>query len=106
VRDHDIHVVFQPIVAADGRLHGVEALARWEHPNLGLISPELFLDLAERNRQILLLGNELLEVSLEHHAELDHGVIGLGVAADAPRLSLNLAPSILWDPGLVERLER
>ena len=106
VRDHDINVVFQPIVAADGRLHGVEALARWEHPNLGPISPELFLDLAERHRQILLLGNELLEVSLERYAELDHGVIGLGVAAGAPRLSLNLAPSILSDPGLVERLER
>lgn len=106
VRDHTINVLFQPIVAADGRLQGVEALARWKHPQLGAISPELFIDLAERHRQILLLGNELLEVSLERYAELERRLIGLGVQPATPRLSLNLAPSILSDPGLVERLEK
>lgn len=105
VRDHAIDVVFQPIVASDGELLGVEALARWRHPQLGSISPELFLDLAERHRQILLIGNELLEVSLDRYAELEQGFTGLGMGTGAPRLSLNLAPSILSDPGLVERLK-
>lgn len=106
VRDHAIDVVFQPIVASNGELLGVEALARWQHPQLGPISPELFLDLAERHRQILLIGNELLEVSLDRYTELEQGLTGLREGTGAPCLSLNLAPSILSDPGLVERLQK
>jgi diguanylate cyclase (GGDEF)-like protein len=45
-----IDLNFQPIFAlADGKHIGFEALARWEHPNLGTISPTEFVGAAERN---------------------------------------------------------
>jgi sensor c-di-GMP phosphodiesterase-like protein len=44
---------FQPLVVlATGKLYGFEVLARWEHPNLGLISPDLFIPMAESNGSI------------------------------------------------------
>lgn len=48
---------FQPFVnVSDGEILGAEALVRWEHPNLGLISPMNFIPLAEANGIILPLG--------------------------------------------------
>ncbi len=40
---------YQPIIdLADGRLVGLEVLARWQHPRRGLLPPELFIPLAEQ----------------------------------------------------------
>jgi diguanylate cyclase (GGDEF)-like protein/PAS domain S-box-containing protein len=44
----ELRVYYQPQVSlADGRIIGVEALARWQHPRLGLITPDEFLPVAE-----------------------------------------------------------
>lgn len=44
---------FQPVVElATGRLAGFEALARWEHPDEGLISPDAFISIAEESGHI------------------------------------------------------
>lgn len=50
IKDGQLRVHYQPIVDCDsGRVIGLEALARWTHPIHGPISPERFVDLAERN---------------------------------------------------------
>jgi EAL domain-containing protein (putative c-di-GMP-specific phosphodiesterase class I) len=55
--DHALHVVFQPIVGLhDYRVVGVEALARWEHPRLGSVAPDVFIPVAERASLISDLG--------------------------------------------------
>lgn len=53
---------YQPIAALrSGRLAGVEALARWRHPQLGLLSAARFIELAERTGLVVALGGQLLE---------------------------------------------
>ena len=50
LENHEFRVYYQPqIDIENGALIGLEALVRWNHPNMGLIPPEKFLELAEEN---------------------------------------------------------
>lgn len=63
---HDLHVAierqqlyveFQPIVnSADGEIVGAESLLRWRHPQRGLISPNVFIPIAEATGRIVPIG--------------------------------------------------
>src|SRR5262249_43832130 len=56
VDDEQIVLHYQPIVdLADGRVGAMEALARWNHPELGLLSPAEFIPLAEDSGLIVAL---------------------------------------------------
>jgi diguanylate cyclase (GGDEF)-like protein len=53
---------FQPVVAIEtGECLSMEALLRWNHPELGLISPLEFIPLAERSGDIIAIGRWVLE---------------------------------------------
>ena len=57
----EIEVHYQPTVCiATGRVAGVEALARWRHPQHGLIPPASFIPVAEANGSIVALGRQVL----------------------------------------------
>ena len=49
----DMTVFLQPIVKADGTVMGAEALARWNHPTRGLISPGVFIPVFEKRNLIV-----------------------------------------------------
>jgi diguanylate cyclase (GGDEF)-like protein len=58
----ELHLEYQPIVnAVDGRMTGVEALARWTHPSRGAVAPAVFIPFAEQSGQIVELGRWVLE---------------------------------------------
>jgi diguanylate cyclase (GGDEF)-like protein len=60
-REHQIVVYFQPqLNVAGGQVVGAEALVRWRHPRLGLLTPDLFIDLAEQNALMPLLTARVL----------------------------------------------
>ncbi|WP_375290851.1 putative bifunctional diguanylate cyclase/phosphodiesterase [Qipengyuania sp.] len=57
IADGDLALHYQPIVdSKTGRIYGYEALARWDHQQLGTISPEEFIPIAEESDVIVVLG--------------------------------------------------
>ena len=62
---NEIEVLFQPQFAAvDSRLVGAEALARWEHPSLGLIGAGALFAIAERSGQVEALSRHIAHAAL------------------------------------------
>ncbi|ARV17542.1 Phytochrome-like protein cph2 [Curvibacter sp. AEP1-3] len=58
---NEFFLVYQPQVQSDGRAMGAEALLRWRHPQLGLVSPGDFIPVAEESGLILPLGSWVLQ---------------------------------------------
>ncbi|NAW61118.1 EAL domain-containing protein [Vibrio sp. V31_P5A7T61] len=64
---------YQPIVkASSGELVGFEALARWQHPQLGLLFPEVFIPVAEQRKLIVELGEQILDKACQFIQSLPH----------------------------------
>lgn len=59
----------QRIHAKTGEVLGNEALVRWNHPERGIVSPGVFIDLAEQSRLIVPLGSWVLEEACMQNAE-------------------------------------
>ena len=59
----EVFAHYQPVVDVQGRVTGAEALARWQHPERGLISPGEVIPLAEQTGLILPLGQHILRTS-------------------------------------------
>ena len=95
-------VVYQPIVTLpSGELRGVEALLRWDHPTLGTLAPESFIEPAESSGAINPLGRWVMETACAQAAEW------YGVRPDgAPFISVNLSPQQATDPGFVAEVAR
>ncbi|OOG50825.1 GGDEF domain-containing protein [Polaromonas sp. C04] len=61
LRHHEFVLHYQPQVGSDGRMLGVEALMRWQHPQRGLVLPDAFIPQAEDSGLILPMGQWALE---------------------------------------------
>jgi diguanylate cyclase (GGDEF)-like protein len=89
---------YQPLVGMeDGRLHGVEALVRWNHPQFGMLTPNRFIGLAEEDGSIVPLGRWVLATACRQARrwQVEH--------PDEPPLfvSVNVAVRQVWDSDLV-----
>ncbi|MCI3276529.1 EAL domain-containing protein [Streptomyces cylindrosporus] len=89
---------YQPLVGMeDGRVNGVEALIRWNHPQFGVLTPNRFIGLAEEDGSIVPLGRWILVTACRQARrwQLDH--------PDEPPLfvSVNVAVRQVWDSDLV-----
>ncbi len=62
---NELALRFQPQVNRDGIIIGAEALIRWNHPSLGLLTPDRFMAVAEQNGQIREIGKWVLETAAQ-----------------------------------------
>ena len=67
----EMHLAYQPVIALiDDQVIGYEALIRWTHPTLGMVSPAKFIPLAEETGQILAIGAWVLQEACRQAAQL------------------------------------
>ncbi len=96
----EFRVEYQPVVSlAAGRVVGFEALARWEHPERGLITPGDFIDLAEETGLIVPIGSTIMRQAFERVATWRRRTFP--AAASKLQVSVNLSARQLGTPGLV-----
>ena len=90
-----IDVAYQPVVStATGQISSFEALARWTHPERGLIGPDVFIAIAEECGLVGELGAQVLEIACTTAVTW----------RDEIRIAVNLSPMQFEDPGLVPRI--
>jgi len=88
---------YQPILSAQtGRMSGVEALMRWQHPTRGLLYPPSFIAYAEEAGAIISLGAAALDMACAQSAAWRD----LGIAC--PLISVNVSARQLHDPGVID----
>ncbi|QUP87710.1 EAL domain-containing protein [Exiguobacterium sp. PFWT01] len=98
IRRGDLTVAYQPQVELKtGRVVGAEVLARWTHPDIGVIPPNEFIRVAERSDQILWLSHNILDQTI---AQL---VAWQGTSFEDISLSFNLSAHSV-DPSIVTKL--
>jgi diguanylate cyclase (GGDEF)-like protein len=91
---------YQPLVSlVDCRLRGAEALLRWHHPDLGTLSPNTFVPVAERSGMIGMLGRWVLREACDQAAAWQRRF------PDAtPLVSVNVSGRQCTDPGLLDEV--
>ncbi|NOX42239.1 MAG: EAL domain-containing protein [Gammaproteobacteria bacterium] len=98
VNANALHLNYQPIVDLNShRIIGVEALARWHHPDRGMISPDQFIPLAEKKGLIQQLTLWVFDVAFKQCAEWHE--MGAKIT-----MSVNLSPRNFLDPRLLNEI--
>jgi diguanylate cyclase (GGDEF)-like protein len=97
--DGQLRLVYQPkIHAPSGEITGAEALMRWEHPERGLVGPDLFIPIAERFGLIGAMGNWLIDEACKQAGQWrDEGL--------QMRVAINLSAHQLRHPDLADRID-
>ena len=89
----DVH--YQPKVDCQRRIVGIEALARWFHPELGAVGPDRFIPIAEETGLILPLTTAILRRALAAAHRWNH-------AREVPlRMAVNLSPQLFLSHDIV-----
>ena len=98
IHDRRITPHFQPMVRmSDGVITGFEALARWRHPERGMLQPEMFIPIAESSGLIDSLTWVMLECAIAEAVRWCH-------AGHRWTISVNLSLPYLERPGVADRI--
>jgi diguanylate cyclase (GGDEF)-like protein/PAS domain S-box-containing protein len=101
IDNQQLTVVYQPIVdLTTGYIVSVEALSRWDHPQLGSISPEDFIKIAEQIGMIKTLTEWVLKTACQQVA------IWRNAGYSSIRIAVNIYPSHFLDSDFLPLIER
>ena len=96
LNQNELEVFYQPkLCLRSGRLQGLEALLRWNHPEKGMIRPDQFISVAEETGLIIPIGKWVVREACR---------MGVWLASSghgAPQIAINLSPKQFSDPDLV-----
>lgn len=94
--NNQLQLFYQPIYSVDtSKVVSVEALLRWQHPTLGLISPADFIPLAEKTERIIAIGKWVLETACKQaRAWHDMGL--------TQPIAINVSTRQLLEPGFAD----
>lgn len=97
----EFELYYQPLMdIKEGVIAGVEALLRWEDPDMGFITPEEFIPLAEETGMIIPIGEWVLRTACcQNKKWQENGLLPIVV-------SVNLSSRQLWHDGFVETVQR
>uniref|UniRef100_UPI003751BE1F EAL domain-containing protein n=1 Tax=Undibacterium sp. TaxID=1914977 RepID=UPI003751BE1F len=95
----EFQLFYQPVVdIVSGGICGFEALIRWRHPTLGLISPDKFIPIAEQSNNIVVVGRWVLHRACRDiRSALDEGI-------SMPPIAINLSAKQFTTTSLVDEL--
>ena len=100
VTRNELFLQYQPVVDDAGRIVGVEALVRWQHPERGLIPPDRFIPIADESGLIVDIGGWVLtKACSQMRAWHDQGFTGLSIA-------VNVSAVQFGQPRLLEVVRR
>lgn len=100
IKNCEIEIHFQPqIDPENNELAGVEALARWIHPDEGSIPPSKFIPIAEASGQIVDLGALVVDLACEQAAKWRRE------GFDFKHIAINVSPIQLWQSNFVTVLK-
>ena len=96
----ELRLHYQPQYSlASRQITGVEALLRWEHPEMGMVTPDRFIPVAEETGLIVPIGEWVLKTAcrqLKQWQEQGHPTM---------RMAVNLSARQFWKPGLAKVVE-
>ncbi|WP_162299780.1 putative bifunctional diguanylate cyclase/phosphodiesterase [Marinospirillum perlucidum] len=100
VKGEGLSLHYQPkVLLEDGRLYGAEALLRWTHPELGPLSPAVFIPLAEEAGLIVDIGDWVLRHTCQQLVAWQEAGYTL------PRIAVNLSVHQLEETEFAQKLE-
>ncbi len=99
LQNNELDICYQPLVDTDtARLHGVEALIRWNHPRYGRLAPAEFIPIAEDSRLIVEIDRHTLHQACQQIVDLHKR------GHPALKLSVNLSPIMVEREDFVEHI--
>ncbi len=99
LNEQQFELHYQPQFTADGRLYGLEALVRWQHPYRGLVTPDKFIGVAEDTGMITAIGDRVLELAARQIAEWRNMQLDTQI-----RFAINISSKQLESPGFCQRV--
>jgi diguanylate cyclase (GGDEF)-like protein len=100
IENGELLINYQPQVsAADGRFIGMEALVRWKHPEMGMVSPGRFIPVAEETDLIVSIGGWVMEEACRQTRQL------LEDGFEVSHVAVNLSPRQFRDKQLLAKIE-
>jgi EAL domain-containing protein (putative c-di-GMP-specific phosphodiesterase class I) len=108
LKKKELFLVYQPQMnIATGRITGLEALLRWQHPELGLVPPDRFIRIAENSGLIVPIGEWVLRTACSQARKWqDEGIPAVSVAVNVSAIQFRqeafcgLVRKVLQETGL------